>query len=210
MAVAWRVEEDELVLMIGQDAWRVTFEAGSLRFEDDVPVVEGEPRPYFALDSNAQTTIWIVTPLRSLDFVRRRLVEHLGREGAEIVLERFGAQEVQTRHGSIVVANRLPREDVPEARWWFEAWLDVVVPPEGPTDVELVRGTGGLDSILRAHRGKATVSVAGRVIAVGLPSGAKTEAEARRSSVELVERAFDELGLPWGRRRWSRISVTPA
>ena len=31
----------------------------------------------------------------------------------------------------------------------------------------------------------------------------------RGSSVEVVKRALDELGLPWGRRRWSRISVTP-
>ena len=88
MAVAWRVEEDELVLTVGPDEWRVTFDPGSLRFEDEVPVVGGEPRPYFALDSNAQTTIWIVMPLRSLDTVRRHLVEHLGAEGAEIVLER--------------------------------------------------------------------------------------------------------------------------
>ncbi len=207
--MAWRVEEDELVLTIGDDEWRVTFEPGSLRFEDDTPVVGDDAEPFFALDSNAQTTIWNVTALRSLDFVRRRLVEHLGHEGAEIVLQRFEAREVQTGRGTIVVANRFPREDVPEARWWFEAWLDVEDPPEGPSDAGLVSGTGVLDSILRAHRGKAAASVVGRVIAVALPSDAEAEAEARRWGVELVERALEELGLSWGCRRWSRISITP-
>lgn len=219
MALTWTIDGNELVLTtdagVRPGEWRIAFELGSLAFEKDEFVLRGEIEPHFTLRPSGLGLTQILPTKRTMRFVKEYLAELVGRPGAEIIVDRFQAEErwLRVGEGAVVVASPIPRQEVAEARWYFAAWIDVPRDvADAPEDGHLYRAVESLAAILAVHGGKAYASImpGHRTIVVRVPSEADSADVARARAVELVDETLEELGLSHGRWTWSDIQMRPA